>query len=292
MNIMNTSSPFSRGAIIAGKTVEGWNVAGVETPLRWRVPRFAQIMSDLFHEGVPFEFIDRVFAAMALTRRHTYQVLTKRPERMADYLRGLTTPDGPDPDRWDAARRPLYEAAQKAGDYRRAEQIGVMLAYPRWPLRNVWLGTSVERQEEADERIPHLLRCPAAVRFLSCEPLLEGVDLAGKLLGGFCGTLTNPGESFPIYEGTMIPRIDWIIAGGESGPSARPCNVEWIRSIVGQCKAAGVACFVKQVGSNPEWPPTECWEKSGPPKDHKGGNIDEFPPDLRVREFPNATVPA
>lgn len=150
---------------------------------------------------------------------------------------------------------------------------------------NLWLGTSVENQAAANERIPHLLRTPAAVRFLSVEPLLGLIDFVEVPVGMF-------GPLRP-FGGTSddTPRIDWVIIGGESGPGARPCNVEWVRSIVGQCKAAAVACFVKQLGASvhkrsiisgnpvePLYPLTL--------RDRKGGDIDEWPFDLRIREFP------
>jgi protein gp37 len=135
-----------------------------------------------------------------------------------------------------------------------------------WP-KNWWLGTSVEDQQRASERIPALLRIPAPVRFLSVEPLLGPVDLSPWL-----GTWDDSGE--------LRPGIDWAIVGGESGAGARPCHAMWIRSVVGQCREAGAPCFVKQMGSNfQQW---YC----GPLKDGKGGDPDEWPEDLRVREFP------
>ena len=183
---------------------------------------------------------------------------------------------------------------------------------------NVWLGTSVENQATADERIPHLLRIPAAVRFLSCEPLLGPgpVDLRravprGEQAGAcrVCGwgdTLRIPNRTS--VDGRLycpdcrLGAIDWVIVGGESGPNARPCRVEWVRGIVRQCKDAGVPCFVKQLGSVPAvfesldaggWPehvefhkrdtgPTDLLKLSDP----KGSDLSEWPADLRVREFP------
>jgi protein gp37 len=126
-------------------------------PLHWKKPRrvFVNSMSDLFHEDVPDEYIDQVVAVMAVTSRHTYQLLTKRAERMAAYFNGLRL------DRVERAARALGHSIQFHGTY-----------LVDWPLPNVWLGVSVESQEYADARIPHLLKTPAAVRFLSCEPLL------------------------------------------------------------------------------------------------------------------------
>lgn len=152
-------------------------------PLHWKKPRrvFVNSMSDLFHEAVPFEFVDRVFAVMALCPQHTFQVLTKRPERMAEYLGGLT-----------------------GYDTLRMERVGGGRPLDGWPLPNVWLGTSVEDQNAADERIPHLLRCPAAGRFLSLEPLLEHVDLTGwDGLGWESGS--EPGQDWQAYRWP-----DWV----------------------------------------------------------------------------------
>lgn len=157
------------------------------------------------------------------------------------------------------------------------------------PRHNVWLGTTVENQKAADERIPHLLKVPAAVRFLSCEPLLGPVDLRRYFYVGEEGGWE--------YAGSRSNLISWVIVGGESGHGARPCNVDWIRDIVRQCRDAGVPCFVKQLGAKPfgYWVdgapkemPTQAWRLRI--KDKKGGDIDEFPADLRVREFPKASV--
>jgi protein gp37 len=234
----------------------------LDMPLRWRKPRrvFVNSMSDLFHQGVPDEYIAKVFAVMAEAPWHTFQVLTKRPGRMASLL---SRPEFP---------KLMNRAACEFPD----------LGYPlredgwhgEWPLRNVWLGTSVESQKWADVRVPLLLKTPAAVRFLSCEPLLGPVDLG----------LSHPG--FP-YIGSMggdwleQNRLDWVIVGGESGPGARPMDLEWVRSLVGQCRAAGVAAFVKQLGAHPYQGdlPWLC-------RSSKGGAPDEWPADLRVREFP------
>jgi len=146
------------------------------------------------------------------------------------------------------------------------------------PRPNVWLGVSVEDQQHADERIPLLLDTPAAVRFLSCEPLLGPVDLR-KVPG------LNKLPGVHAAEGRGPAGIDWVIVGGESGPGARPCNIAWVRSIVKQCQAANVPCFVKQIGSRPV---TADFFANGAfrPHDRKGGDPAEWPPDLRVREFP------
>src|SRR5690606_9421890 len=230
-------------------------VRGVEgrltEPLRWKKPRrvFVNSMSDLFHPAVPFEVVDRVFAVMAITPRHVYQVLTKRPDRMAEYMNGL------DPERVINAAGDLFGdegwswVSNWMEGWSRPHEVpddgnpcnGTV---KRWPLPNVWLGTSVEDQAAADERIPHLIETPAAVRFLSCEPLLGPVDLSSWI--------GNPPVCGPGSERTWLPDeagVDWVIVGGESGPKARPCDVQWILRIVKQCKRAAVPVFVKQLGA-------------------------------------------
>lgn len=196
----------------------------LDQPLRWKKPRmiFVNSMSDLFHEDVPFEFVARVFAVMAMAHWHTFQVLTKRPARMLEFMGTLReggvldVPREPDEMLW--------------GSY-------------LLPLPNVWLGVSVEDQATADERIPLLLRTPAAVRWLSCEPLLGPVDLDGPGIDDLhalgCG---NPGCS------CGDRGVDWVVVGGESGPGARPMHPDWARSLRDQCTASGVAYFFKQWG--------------------------------------------
>jgi protein gp37 len=213
-------------------------------PLRWKRPRliFVNSMSDLFHPNVPDEYIAAVFGVMMYARRHTFQVLTKRPERMAALLPTLT------------ALRCHVTASEILG-YTPAWERTYQPADATFPLPNVWLGASVEDQPTADERIPHLLNTPAAVRFLSCEPLLGPI------------TLTVPGESgkiridvltggwaVPRNDGShhQEPRIHWVIVGGESGAGARPMHPDWARSLRDQCVRAGVPFFFKQWG---EWVP-------------------------------------
>jgi protein gp37 len=190
-------------------------------PLRWKKPRrvFVNSMSDLFHEQIPDEFVDKVFAIMALARRHTFQVLTKRPERMAEYA---STPDR-------AAQIGAYMTLDVILDGPELRDVdgGEMARWHRdgvpWPLPNAWLGTSVE-DSRVLERVDHLRRSPAAVRFLSCEPLigpLDGLDLDG---------------------------IHWVIVGGESGAGHRPIEAGWVRDIREQSARAGAAFFFKQWG--------------------------------------------
>lgn len=207
----------------------------LNAPLGWKKPKriFVNSMSDLFHEGVPFEYISKVLDTMVKTPHHTFQVLTKRPERMLAYLRWFN--EGTTP--------------------------------------NVWWGTSVEDRKHGLPRIELLKRSGIRNTFLSCEPLLEDLD------ADFTG-------------------IGWVIVGGESGPGARPCNIEWIRRIVRKTKGLGIPCFVKQLGSKPTFyddgdgaggPIYEF--RVGPPDynsvhNRKGGDPSEWPDDLRVREFP------
>jgi protein gp37 len=189
----------------------------LDQPLRWRKPRriFVNSMSDLFHDEVPDEFIAQVFGVMALTPRHAFQILTKRPGRMASLL-----------------NRDSFELAVRAEVQRQKWSVLGTEAPPwSWPLGNCWLGTSVEDQKWANVRIPQLVRVPAAVRFLSVEPLLAPVDLWPWI---------NPEQS----QG----RIGWVIVGGESGPDHRPIQAEWVRGLRDQCVAAGVAFFFKQWG--------------------------------------------
>jgi protein gp37 len=200
----------------------------LEYPIHWRKSRmvFVNSMSDLFHEQVPDEFIAQVFRVMLETPRHTYQILTKRPERMLAWRR----------DFWPVWSRDLP-----------MKYMGVRLELP-----NIWLGVSVENQHWADVRVPLLLQTPAAVRFLSCEPLLSPVDLTRWIRA------YQPEEAArdharwegPFYTSPSLPltTIDWVIAGGESGPKHRPMDLDWARSLRDQCQVAGVSYFFKQVG--------------------------------------------
>ena len=256
-----------------GKRRREWNgeVHFVEKhlldPLKWKEPRriFVNSMSDLFHENASDETRDKIFAVMTLCPQHTFQILTKRPQRMADYVDGRSEPG------CDGLRGALIEGmTQKLYSEQHQEDhsdIAMWLAVP-WPLPNVHLGVSVENRA-AKSRIDVLREVPAALRFLSLEPLLE--DLGDLDLSG----------------------IGWCIVGGESGPSARPCNLEWIRSLVDRCQSAGVACWVKQMGPRPYWNTVDhgLVVTDISPSDRQGAEISEFPACLRVRQFPNK-VPA
>ncbi len=246
----------------------------LEQPLKWRKPQriFVNSLSDLFHEDVPDEFIDRVFAVMAVAKQHTFQILTKRPERMVKwfaYSQAFRTRA----DRVSEALADWYGLDHEAYD-----------PTSTWPLHNVHLYVSVENQYWADRRIPLLQQTPAAVRGVSYEPALKGVDLGPWLerMLYSCDNYRGEPECCAACGGTgnvVEESLDHVIIGGESGPRARPFDIEWARKTVEQCKAAGVAVFVKQMGS--------VWTKAhGIKLDPKGGNMQHWPEDLRIRQSP------
>ena len=242
-------------------------------PLKWKKPRriFVNSMSDLFHPNVPDGWIDRIFAVMALCPQHTFQVLTKRPEMMREYFQGLE--EQRDEDRWWNAALDLEVLTEK--------QLQEFAENCPELLPNVHLGVSVEDQATADERIPLLLQTPAALRFVSAEPLLSRIDL-GRYVGlsgiatddskGRCVNCGKPGASASeqrfdaFYDGewacskrcewqheelgSPLERkpLDWVIVGGESGPGARPMHPDWARGLRDQCVSAGVPFFFKQWG--------------------------------------------
>lgn len=228
--------------------------------LAWKRGRriFWNAHGDLFHEAVPVAAIDRLFAVCALTPQHQHLILTKRSARMREYCTELA--EGGrfvDDEIWRIVA-PLpgggYDTQRCTNEHARRVVKGMTGSpgNPTWWLPNVWLGVSVEDQARADERIPDLLATPAAVRFLSCEPLLGPVDLtrmergsgeAWLLIDALQG-ITQHGEG----RGLDTPTIDWVIAGGESGPGARPMHPDWARSLRDQCAAAGTAFFFKQWG--------------------------------------------
>lgn len=274
-------------------------------PLSWRKPQrvFVNSMSDLFHGRLRNEEIAAVFGVMAACRLLTFQVLTKRPERMREWFEWLERQRG---------KRFLWpmlieHAACVAGNSDRLFAAANKSAgIDTWPLPNVWLGVSVEDQATADERIPLLLQTPSAVRFVSYEPALGPVDFqhwlwatapstAGPWTLPSGRTIRSGGVGGQQLRAVPARELQWLIVGGESGPGARPFDVDWARSTVQQCREAGVPCFVKQVGSRP------CWGKYGPESgsamcaraaggvtDAKGADPSEWPEDLRVREFPES----
>jgi len=338
-------------------------------PLRWRKPAkvFVNSMSDLFHEDVPFEFVDRVFSVMAAATHLTFQILTKRPDRMRAYVASFDT-DG-DAQRLNGPMSDLISDDLTRRQRRLLERgisscLGVdfeedgeeaQVETLDWPLSNVWLGVSVEDQATADLRIPVLVDTPAAIRFVSYEPALGavdfrryvtnvrtihmGADVEGMLTSRAFDYLHDGGRRLNPEDaekklrellaagvrfiptggpdgkptacdafseqtgcpGHQRPRLDWIIVGGESGPGARPFNVEWARATVEQGRAAGVSVFVKQLGDRPvtnqpsdlpDWSSARgrCGDHQHVAlhhvRDRRGGVPAEWPEDLRVREFP------
>ena len=261
------------------------DIGEMDKALKWKKPRriFIASMGDLFHEGVPFEFIDRIFAIMASSPQHVFMLLTKRVQRAAEYfapIGGTTRRD------WvfSAVGRELNACRVKSFD---------------WPLPNVWLGTTAENQARADERIPTLLQIPAAKRFVSIEPMLGAVDVSPYLPGCYECNMTcgfRGGENYipeygcikcgheapmddeswgndPSYdkcpkcgyetddfekpcpdcsEGELVQYhpdtvcLDWVIVGQETGPGARPAKAEWFNNIIVQCRSAGTPVFVKK----------------------------------------------
>lgn len=245
----------------------------LDQPLRWARPRriFVNSMSDLFHPEVTNDFLDRVFSVMAVATQHTFQVLTKRPERMREYIT-KTWGDGhfePTYDRSDAILADLMRSSSPVDD-RYVKKAGWPDGNMPWPLPNVWLGTSVENARWRT-RIDDLRQTPAAVRFLSCEPLL--------------GPLTHFAERTDTVASYIdLTGIGWVIIGGESGPGARPMDEQWVRDIVAACREQGAAPFVKQMG--------EVWSHEHLGHSGHGGDIDTFPEDLRVRDWPKEAIHA
>lgn len=222
---------------------------------------FSLSLGDWLDDEVPIQWLADMLDIVRRCPDLDFLLLTKRPEnwmlRMVDVM-GLHCRIGANSTAQSDNR--VWAASWMSGE-----------APP-----NVWIGTSVEDQQRADERIPELLKIPASVRFLSVEPMLGPIDLRYPTFNG--------ADSLNSLEG-----IDWVIFGGESGPGARPCNIEWIRDGLKQCQAAGIKAFIKQLGSNiviphPQFQGESEWHLKL--KDKKGGNITEFPEDLRVREWP------
>ena len=231
------------------------------------------LMGDLFHRDIRDDQILRVWQMMCATPWHRYFVLTKRAQRMRSWL----------------------EMVDPCGVHVENDLPG------RWPLPNVLVGVSIEDQPTADKRIPELLQTPAAVRFVSAEPLIAPVDLGEVVMpdgDGLGDALFNHGE------GPHGVGLDWVIAGGESGPHARPCAIEWLLRLRDQCKTAGAPYFLKQLGAMAVSEERACetdeeakrefgynsrclW--SAKLKDRDGANPEEWPLEYRVREFPEVS---
>ena len=235
------TEPSKKGPIWNGQV--RFNEDWLHQPLKWQRRRliFVCAHGDLFHENIPDAWIDPVFAVMAKARQHTFQVLTKRADRMRDYVAGVSKALG---------------GVQLNARERSLRTSMLPWTTSQWPLPNVWLGVSAEDQTRADERIPDLLNTPAAVHWVSAEPLLGPIDL----------TSVNPnidalkGAQPIVVDGavedvTFGHSLDWVVAGGESGPNARPMHPDWARGLRDQCEGAGVPFHFKQWGA---WAPGEC----------------------------------
>lgn len=246
-------------------------------------------MTDEYLEFWPDEFVDKCWAVRALTSNLIHQVLTKRADRLHNYFKNRFT-------RHYAAK----QASTFTGRYDGATgTCDSAICNAEFPYPNVHLGVSCEDQKTADERIPLLLQTPAAVRWISAEPLLAPVDIskwvattvlhAGKHIAPeTVAALKEMGKAVTRSQGYEL--IDWVVVGAESGPKARPFDLAWARSLVEQCKVAGAPVFVKQLGQHPvDW---RHDEPEVPPYEYsftkKGGDPSEWPEDLRVREFPEA----
>jgi len=252
---------------------DGWNgsvycdESALDKPLHWKKPRriFVCSMSDLFHPQVPFEFIDKVFAAMALCPQHTFQVLTKRPDRLAGWA---NLPN---------QSLVITEAARKIAKGRGPKLMNDA-AVICWPLPNLHLGVSCENRKRADERIPILLQIPAAKKFVSFEPLLGEIELQ-EIRCGHCGCSVDMCyEAESSYCKSRPLHIDYIIIGSESinGAAGRECKLEWVESLVEQAKASGVPCAVKQIHVNGKLLKYDKKNKAWP---------DAWPENIRVWEI-------
>ncbi len=247
----------------------------LEIPLQRRKPSvFFVDCCDPFHEDVPDEVLDRMMAVVAMCPHHRFLLLTKRPERMQGYFSGYGGGRAPEDRIAEAARRVGGDEAE----CRAANAIVGCLGEGHnvgWPMRNLWLGVTVEARSVA-KRIWTLLKTPAMWRWVSLEPLIAPVDL--DAIEAMCATWRR-GLTIGIY-------LDWVTVGGETGPGARPCQVEWIRKIIDQCQASQVPVWVKQLGSQ------ACrLDEHGTLrlKLGLGGGAKDmaaWPPNLRVRELP------
>ena len=262
-----------------------FNEHWLDQPLKWSKPRmiFVCAHGDLFHEAVPFEWIDQVFAVMALCPQHTFQVLTKRPLRALEYF-GMR-------EKWNdptaqARVSKLLEnpvAGEDEKNYWNERSDEVAANAKRWPLPNVWIGVSIEHQQAAHDRIGPLMMIPAEKRFLSMEPLLEEVDLEDiRPVQEFSYQDRDP---FPLQgfavraaarhyadsenaDRVYMPKLNWVIVGGESGQKHRTFDPNWARLIRDQCRRNDIPFFMKQMGGRTK---KEC---------------QDIPKELMIRQFP------
>jgi protein gp37 len=284
----------------------------VDDPLRWKRPRrvFVNSMSDLFHESLPFESVAAIFGVMAAAGQHQFQVLTKRPKRARAFFDwcdqlSLTTTREVIPgvhlpttilkpagfsalpiqlkciaERYLAEHHPASGIGPWADcglDVRRDKSDPLCFAPVDWPLPNVWLGVSVENQATAEERLPHLMALPAAVRFVSAEPLLDRVDLSRLAHELHCDKWTDAAFACNCH------RLDWVIVGGESGARPRPFDIAWAHELVSACRKEQIAVFVKQLGA---YPYDSIVSQKLTLQSIKGADPSEWPADLRVQEMP------
>ena len=214
-------------------------------------------MTDMFWEGYPDEWIDRCFAVMALTPQHTHMVLTKRAERMRKYFAEVCGLE---------ARRRVQDVLAPTGN-RTSEEAAKL--FDNWPLKNAWLGVSVENQGYANKRIPLLLQTPAALRFISAEPLLGPLDIEQWLNQECLNCETVGVTDICCNRPTIRPSLDWVIAGYESGKDARAGHPQWARQLRDQTIAAGKKFHFKQ------------WGEYAPGRELKEGD-DAIPPSIAV----------
>lgn len=253
----------------------------LDEPVRWTKPRmiFVNSMSDLFHDGLDDAYIAAVFGAMLLARHHVYQVLTKRPERMVKWLERELR-HGPDV----FARDCVAEFHRRSG-HRKVWVRPTLDAI----MDHVMLGVSIEDQESAEQRLPFLAELHrkhlrfGATLWTSYEPALGRVDFRKV------PDLNKVGPD-------RHPILDWVVCGGESGRGARPFDLTWAKSTIDQCQAAGVACFIKQFGAHPVLSEGGfVFDQIRGDHHHvlakikdttKGAVMEEWPSELRVRQFP------
>lgn len=267
---------WNKQAQAAFDAYEHWQEAGAGHPWLHEIPRrprvFCSSLSDWLDDEVPIEWLAEMLALIHATPNLDWLLLTKRPEnfqpRLEAVLDSILERNGGEP---------TSEADFIDGWINKQDTIPA----------NVWIGTTVEDQVRADQRIPAIMQIPAKVRFLSCEPLLGPLDVSypdsffpnGP---GYCCTGRDCGCMGRPIDPPMIYGIDWVICGGESGPGARPFDIAWARSLRDQCQSVGgVAFFMKQLGSNPV-----DADSAVPKTDKKGGDFESLPADLRIREFP------